>query len=136
MKNYERIEKSPDSLELSREAIEKMGEMQPMEISEPLSKEDLPQPCELNRENYEIAFLGDSISEARNRKASSLESDLYSKNIHISGYYEFDSDHGGFNKSTGKKIHDALDKARGEERISDYIYKDLMNKLDDACFYQ
>jgi len=82
------------------------------------------------------SFLGSSITESRNRCASELESELAYKHIHISGSYKFDETHGGFDWSTGQKIHDAIDKARGEEKISDYTYKKLIDKLDDACYYQ
>ncbi len=84
----------------------------------------------------EPSFLGDYYTDIRDRKASSLENDLYYSHIHINGTYEYDSDHGGFDRSTGQKIHDAIDKARGEEMISDYTYKQLMEKLDEACYYQ
>lgn len=81
------------------------------------------------------SFYVNSISESRNRYASSLESELGYKNIHIYGSFEYDPTHGGFNRTTGQKILSAINNARGAERISDYTYRQLLDKLDDACYY-
>jgi len=83
-----------------------------------------------------ISFLGSAATEARDRHASSLQSELDYKYIHIIGAYEYDSTYGGFDRATGQKIHDAIEQARGQERIYDYTYRQLMDKLDQACYYQ
>lgn len=89
-----------------------------------------------NNKEYNLSFGGGFSNESRSNAASALETELGYKGIHIIGSYGFDADHGGFDRITGNKIHDAIEKARGEERISDYTYRQLMRELDNACYYQ
>ncbi len=82
-----------------------------------------------------ISFKGWQ-EDARNVAASELQSKLNTFHIYYPGTLSSDSTFGGWDRYTGKKIHDAIQNARNSGAISDTIYKELMRDLKKACYFQ
>lgn len=82
-----------------------------------------------------ISFQGYQ-EDARNLAASELQNKLDTYHIYYPGTLTSSDSFGGWDRYTGKKIHDAIQNARNSGTISDTIYKELMRDLKKACYFQ
>lgn len=84
---------------------------------------------------HEISFGASPDVDARNLAKSALITKLGNNHIYTSSLYT-DNVWGGLDSYSGNKVYDALNDARDSNKISDYVFRELMTLLKKACHSQ
>lgn len=83
----------------------------------------------------EISFTGSQETE-RDLASSTLQQELSSCGIYVSGQIYSDSLWGGLDSYSGNLVHNKINEARNANRITDAEYNKLIGMLKKACRHQ
>lgn len=126
-----------DNMEIKEhrdERLEKLLKNSPMaeqsELDKSLGKFE---NTEFQKSN-DVSFKG-RIETERDIASSKLQDELRSAHIYPGKLYS-DKLWGGLDSYSGNLVHNALNDARNNNRITDSEYKDLMAQLKKACHHQ